>query len=113
MGIIVHPDSMTGRVITLVREQFAELNQAKIESADSTLDLTADEWFNFQQLQSNAFAMKQIGLEDAQTLHAALGDNYNGHNGGWANDVDTATKYGLTLVFTRLLEVKVGMRRAS
>ena len=107
MSIIITEGSMVGDAIVASRKAFAELDEAKIESADSTLELDFDEWFRFQRLQAQEFAMERIGFEDAQTLHAALGESRNSYNGGWADGVDTATKYACTLVFQKLLQRRV------
>ncbi len=63
-----------------------------------SMDLSAAEFFAFQNAQAQAHAIGVLTTDEAQTLYTALGGEYGGiaANGGWAPDADLALKVTVT-----------------
>jgi hypothetical protein len=83
--------------VDIVRERFATLTQEQLERTDATLVNTYQDHFDAQSVQSRAHVGGLMPTSECLSVYAALGASYNGHNGGWADGVDTATKYAVTL----------------
>lgn len=69
---------------------------------ERTLDNSFTEHFQYQQLQSQGFAMGKIDLTTATVVYAALGEVPASN--GWAEDTDLATKLVVTQVLHTLAQ---------
>lgn len=111
MSILIDTErGVVGRAILKAREIFATLPSDKVASVDSTLALDFREHYEYQSIQSQEFAAGRITQADAQTVYAALGEVGDPGNGGWASDVDTATKYAVTLFIQNVVQQRIGGR---
>src|SRR3990167_7153834 len=94
-------DAVTGLRAKMAHDpDFAE----KVRSLDGNMAIDFAEHTVYQTAQSRAFAAGTLSLDEAQTVYVALGELHSSFNGGWARDVDTATK----IVVTRLIAELVG-----
>lgn len=79
----------------------AEIDAAALEA---TLDLDAEEFFAWQNLQARSHAGGKISPEVAMVIYRALGgEMQSSGNGGWAKGVTLARKVSLTNLIGELV----------
>ena len=78
-------------------------NGMSLEDLDKQQDLTFEEHFQYQEIQSHAFASGKISFAEAQTIYVALGEGYP--DGGWMPGTDLATKITITKIIAELLDL--------
>lgn len=85
----------------------AKLDEAGRKGLDEAMDVSFEEHFKFQQLQSQAHAMQNLTTDEAQIVYIALGGVGSPSNGGWAADTSLATKVVVTQLMGELLAKKL------
>lgn len=85
--------SRLSRAILVTSQAFEKLSPESVEKIDATLNLSFEDHFALQRLQSSAFAAELLTYSEAQIFYTALGELGSDSNGGWAEGTDTATKY--------------------
>ena len=88
-----------------IRLLLADLSDDKIDNLHDINVLTFEDHFGYQTQQSYAHAGGKLTTAEAQTIYVALGESMNADNGGWAQNVDLATKIVVTQVMGELLGV--------
>lgn len=104
-------ESKLSRAIEDARERLlgaGDLTAAQLRKAEDDLAIDGEEHFQYQQTQAEAHAGGLLDRDSALTVYAALGENWNPDNGGWASEADLATKYVVTILMGKLLARKIG-----
>lgn len=84
------------------------LNGTPIDAAfEEKQALTFEEHFQYQTLQSHAFASGKLSFAEAQTIYLALGESMSANNGGWRPHVDLAAKIAITQLMGELANLQV------
>jgi hypothetical protein len=84
-----------------------------VKKLDDSMALEFDEWYQFQNMQTLAFASGRITAEVAQAIYRHLnGEVMNGSNGGWSDETDTAEKVVITQLMSELIGLKIAGRLA-
>jgi hypothetical protein len=86
------------------------LDGGSLEEFEDSLAVDFDEHFAMQELQARSHASGLITTEEAQIIYASLGNVLHSTNGGWAPDVDLATKVTVTNVISELINAERKVR---
>ena len=91
---------MSNRILdyqATIQGRLDTLPAAKVQAANESMAITPSEHFEYQRMQSQAFALGVITLDEAQTVYRALGETCNpSKNGGWKAHVNCALKVTIT-----------------
>jgi hypothetical protein len=90
---------MSNRLIAFEATVQGKLDNITLEqrvAAETSMNIDFSEHFEYQNLQSRAFAMQVISHDEAQMVYAALGEVWSKSNGGWQSDVSLARKFTIT-----------------
>lgn len=98
------------RMIQTTREKCDALDPIKASELEDNLDITFEEHFKFQQLQSQFHAAGKLSPEAAMIVYQSLGEACSGNNGGWRKDTDLATKVIVTQLMGELLRMDLARR---
>ncbi len=83
--------------VALIEQRLATLPADKLESLKKTTSLTFDEFFVYQQTQSQAFAGGRLTADEAQIVYTHLGGEH--FDGDWPE----GTSLALRIAFTKLM----------
>lgn len=92
------------RMVGIVEERLAALDEAKRAEMTKALTLTHEEHFAFQTAQSHAHAGGKLTLDEAQAVYAALGgEQYASTADGWPESTTLAMRITVTKLMGELL----------
>lgn len=95
-------DNRVSKAVARIQAKLDKLDPEKLAELEKGNNITFDEHFYYQTVQSRAHAAGRISVVEASILYQALGVIRNDSNGGWAKDTDLATKLAVTLVVGEL-----------